>query len=795
MMSAKNTAPKKTKLAIAINNSITAPLVAGTLLSSAMFVASASAEESTVANDTSGIEIIEVTSRKRSESIQSVPTSVQALSATQLVEQGIENFDDYALLLPSLSYNSVGPGQSQIYMRGAADGGDGNASGSQPSVAIYLDEQPVTAIGRNLDLHIYDIERIEALAGPQSTLFGASSQSGTLRIITNKPDTDAFEGGVNLDLSTTSEGEPSHTVEGFVNIPVTDDTAIRIVGWDKHEGGYIDNIPGTHTSALFTNGGQSSLVTNDNSDFVEEDFNTLDNTGLRASVKTQINDNWQALIGVIYQDQETNGVWYHDPDAPNGEVGELEVQRFNPESMDDSFTQSSLTIIGDLGFAELTYAGSFMDREVEFNTDYSDYSDYYSTNWIQYYGCEYYGTATADCTNMMIAYNDDNEYNRDTHELRLQSNSDGPLQYTIGFYSESSEHDYRQEWVMPGIAKGPDFEQFGVPDLWYLTDQVREDDQTALFGEVTYDFTDKLALTLGGRYFETESSLSGTSGYGAIAPGFPIIDVNTDVDDSGSIFKFNASYQLTDNKLFYLTVSEGYRPGGINRDETAVVERTYDADYVTNYEFGWKTLSDDQRLKFNGAMYLMAWDDMQLTRYDASFGSPVGLTINVSEAEILGLESDITYMLTPNFRISAAASYNQAELAKDLQVGSKFAPEGTELPDVPEFKGNISARYYTEIGKYTGFIQGTYAYVGERQSDIFKYSSDDHSVDEREQMASYSIANMSVGVEADQWTATLYVTNLTDERAELSKGTAGWDSTETINRPRTVGVSFSYLFE
>jgi outer membrane receptor protein involved in Fe transport len=249
-----------------IRKALFVPMVTGTLATAALSTSAMAAEEEQVVD--SGIEVIEVTSRKRTENIQSVPTSVQALSSKALEQQGVQNFEDYALLLPSLSFTSAGPGQAQIYMRGAADGGDGNASGSQPSVAVYLDEQPVTAIGRNLDLHVYDVERIESLAGPQSTLFGASSQAGTLRIITNKPDTDAFEAGVSADLSGTDGGDPSHTLEGFVNLPITDDTAIRLVGWNKNEGGYIDNIAGTHTSSLRTNGGIPSTVENDNQAFV-----------------------------------------------------------------------------------------------------------------------------------------------------------------------------------------------------------------------------------------------------------------------------------------------------------------------------------------------------------------------------------------------------------------------------------------------------------------------------------------------------------------------------------------------
>jgi outer membrane receptor protein involved in Fe transport len=745
--------------------------------------------------DASGIEIIEITSRKRRESIQDVPTSVQALSQTRLEELGITDFDDYAMMFPSLSFESTGPGLSQIYMRGAADGGDGNASGSQPSVAMYLDEQPVTAIGRNLDIHIYDIERIEALTGPQSTLFGASSQSGTLRIITNKPEADYFEAGVSADVATTKSGDISHTLEGFVNIPLGDETALRLVGWNKHEGGYIDNIPGTHTSGLFVNGGNSVLVTNDNADYVEENFNDLDNSGGRASLKTNVNDDWEVILGALYQKQDTNGVWFHDPENPNGEIGDLEVQRFNPESMKDEFVQTSLTVTGDLGFADLIYAGSFLDRDVEYYSDYSDYTDYYSTSWIQYYGCEYYGTATADCTSMMIAYNDDNKYKRDTHELRLQSTADGKFQYVVGLYIEDSSHDYRQEWVMEGMAKGPDFEQFGEPNLWYLTDQFREDNQQAIFGELTYDITENLDITIGGRYFDNESKLSGVSGYGAVYPGFPIIEVDTSVEDSGSIFKANVSYDLDDNKLIYVTWSEGYRPGGINRDETDVVNRVYKADFVENYEFGWKTLTFDQRLKWNGAVYYMDWTDMQLTRYDSSYGSPVGLTINVAESNILGIETDVTYLMTPDFEISASASYNKGELSEDLTVGTNISPKGTELPSVPKFKANLAGRYNFEVSGLEAHFQFVLSYVGDRKDDLFKFTGGDTSTDVRSTLDSYQNVNLSAGVRGDQWTADIYVDNLTDERHQISGGGASWDSTITVNRPRTIGVSVSYLFE
>jgi outer membrane receptor protein involved in Fe transport len=744
-----------------------------------------------------GIETITVTSRKRVENIQDTPLSITALGATKLDELGIENFDDYALMLPSLSYQSAGPGLSQVYMRGASDGGSGNASGSQPSVAIYLDEQPVTAIGRNLDLHIYDIERVEALAGPQSTLFGASSQSGTIRIITNKPQVDTFEGGVDVSYGTTNSGDPSHSLEGFVNLPVSDNAAIRLVAWTKKDGGYIDNIAGTRTYGLFTDGGNFSTVEENNDDLIKENFNELTNSGARVALKVNLNDDWTATASYLTQKQETEGVWFQDSENPSGEVGDLEVQRYFPDSMDDEFSQAALTIEGDFGSSSLVYAGSFMDRDVQYFNDYSDYADYFSTSWIQYYGCEYYGTADVDvdCSSMAIFYNDDNQYKRNTHELRLQSTDNDPLQYIVGLYYEDASHDYRQEWIMDGMAQGADFRQFGVPNLWYLTDQKRADKQSALFGEVSYAFTDQLTTTLGARWFENESNLVGVSGYGAIAPGFPIINVDSKDEDSDSIFKFNLTYKIDDKKMVYLTWSEGYRPGGINRDETDLVARIYKSDFVTNTELGWKTMWLDNNLRWNGAVYHMQWDDMQFTRYDSSYGSPVGLTVNASEAKIVGIESDITYLLTPDWTVTAAFNFNQAELAADLLVGSNLSPDGTALPNVPDFKGNLTSRYNVVIGGYNSFAQIVYSYVGETYSDIYKYKTSDVNLDLRDVNNSYSIVNLSAGIDMDGWGVNMYVDNLTDERAQLSRGGASYDSTVTVNRPRNVGIRFHMLFE
>jgi outer membrane receptor protein involved in Fe transport len=492
----------------------------------------------------------------------------------------------------------------------------------------------------------------------------------------------------------------------------------------------------------------------------------------------------------LTQQQETEGVWFHEPESDNGEVGDLEVQRFNEDNSNDEFDQLALTVDGDLGFATLTYSGSIMERDVEYNNDYSDYSQ--DNPFVAAYACGYYdsGPITSRCTSGNVFYEEENEYERNTHELRLQSQGDDALQYIVGFFYEESTHEYRQEWLIPGMAEGVGYNNLDKDNLWYLTDQKREDEQTALFGEVSYDLSDQLTATIGARFFENESSLKGVTAYGITANdnNFPRLDVDSTADDNDSIFKVNLSYTIDDNKNVYFTWSEGYRAGGLNRDETlGVVPLEYDPDFLTNWEFGWKTTWMDQRLRWNGAVYFMEWEDLQITKFDSDiFDSPVGLTINAGEAEITGLESDLTFIPAEGWTLSGAFAYNQAELSKDFTVGSVLLPDGTDLPHVPELKYNLTGRYEFGLGEFDAFGQLVYAYVDDSYSDLF--------VADREEQDSYDNVNFTAGLSKDSWGIDLYVNNLTDERAEISRSTQPYGNYITTNRPRTVGIKYRMRF-
>ena len=773
------------------------PLVATTLLASTLAFGQA--------NDSSVLEEIIVTAQKREQNLQEVPISISVLDTQMLTDLNIKRFDDYVKHLPNVSYQASGPSQAQIYMRGVSDGGDGNFSGTNPSVAVYLDEQPVTSIGRNLDAHIYDVARIEAIAGPQGTLYGASSQAGTIRILTNKPNSDGFEAGYDVGISSTSGGDESYSAEGFVNLPIGESAAIRLVGWSIENGGWIDEVAGSVTFPF------SGLTLNNtgnadpNLNQVEEDVNSLSVQGLRAALGVDLNDSWSVEASVNYQEQESDGVFADQP----GSVGQGNVVRFFDDAHVDEWTQMGLTIEGDLGWADLTFAGSYLDRDVQYDIDYTSYSVY--SNYVEYYyTCANY--IAIDCVDPRIQYNQDSDYKRGTMELRLASSGDGPLNWVGGLFYNNNEHTYFNQWHIPtidesttgrGVAIPTDRNIQGVTDLYFATNQIREATETALFGEISYAFTDQLTGLVGARFFETEDSLEGFVGsrfncfdpetgnrLGGPTATDPECGAGLTTDDSDSTFKVSVTYQFNDNMMGYFTYSEGFRPSGINRGASPTIPEIFKADVITNYELGWKTTLAEGRVRLNGAVYLMEWDDMQLTRFDPAFNSFIGLTSNTPGADITGIEVDLLWSVTDNFSLAAAFSQNTAELAADfaVTVGSVVpdAPKGTDLPFTPDLKYNLSARYDFEIANFGSYIQASYVYTDDSWNDLF--------VSDRVKQGNYGIFDASFGLQGERWVAELYGDNLTDENAEIFKYTRAGDDRTTANRPASFGVRFRQRF-
>ena len=315
-------ASKLTKVLFLASSALTAPFAVShaAMAQDASNVAQPAADAPSVPDS----EII-VTAQKRSESLQNVPISIQALSTRKLDQLNITSFNGYAQQLPSVTFQALGgtPGTNVVYMRGVASGGDGNHSGSLPSVGVYLDEQPVTTIGGNLDVHIYDIARIESLSGPQGTLYGASSEAGTIRIITNKPDTTKFAGRIDTEINTVRKGGVGGKIEGMINVPISEIAALRVVGFYQRDAGFIDNVPGcrsfipeaTSQACAAKAGG---IVVN-NAAFVKKNYNDTETAGGRAALKVDLSSSWTATPSVIYQDTRSHGSYGYDP-----KVGDLQ---------------------------------------------------------------------------------------------------------------------------------------------------------------------------------------------------------------------------------------------------------------------------------------------------------------------------------------------------------------------------------------------------------------------------------------------------------------------------------------
>ena len=724
----------------------------------------------TIAQDDMMIEEVIVSAQKKSENLQNVPISVTTLSSDELDSLNIKDFADYVLQLPAASAVQRRPGQGQIFMRGISDGGNVNQSLQGPAVAIYLDESPVTMIGDNLDVHVYDIERVESLTGPQGTLYGAASQAGNLKIITKKPSSE-FDSGFNLSAESTRGGDGSTMVEGFVNIPLSQNAALRFVGFNDRDGGFIDSVNDSITYPV-------SGITRSNEVFVEDNFNDAVKEGYRAALRVDLNENWQVDVNYMGQETSTNGVWDHNPD----ELGEYNVSRFYDDKTHDEWTRFSATVTGDLGFADLTFTTSSLERDFEVLSDYSHYAidgfvEGYYTCYTYYFG---------PCVDPSIQFENDTHQEYDTTEIRLSSKEGEKLNWIIGAFQTENVTEYDSQWHVPAI--NPAAAVPGSKDLYYQTDQVRAEEESAVFGEIYYQINDKMELTLGHRKFDSETTLKGFVGT-VWWPNYILgsttrpDNVNSLYDGSDSISKINLSYQVDNNSMIYITRSEGYRPGGANR--TTQLGATYDADFLTSTEFGFKSISMDGRLRLNAAMYQMDWDDIQLGWFDSSI-SLLGLVDNIGKANSNGFEIDAKYILSDTVSVAVGYANNEAVLKEDYVLrGVVEAKDGQDLPFTPDTKYNVTIN--VDTGESSS-LQFNYVFVDEMWNDLF-YS-------DREMQDSYGIANLSFTTQVgDNSSMQIYMDNIFDEVAQLYINSEDIQRLTTVNRPTTVGVKFSWNYK
>ena len=792
-------------------------LLASTALGLAM---PAMAQEAAADDDD---DVIVVTAQKREQNLQDVPVAITAIGTEKLDQLQVKEFADVVKFLPSVTIQQAGPGFAQVYFRGVASGENANHSASLPTVGTYLDELPITTIQGALDLHAYDLARVEALAGPQGTLYGASSMAGTIKLVTNAPDTSGTYGSGGVEVNNTAHGDFGTVFEGFVNARISDNAAARLVGWYRKDGGYIDNIAGRRTYA-------SSGITQNNAALVEENYNDVETYGARLALGIDLNDSWTIRPAVMGQIQKADGSFAQERSGQTNK--ELQTVQYNPEGSKDKWIQAALTIEGKIGTWDVTLAGGHLKRKTETQSDYSDYAYFYDA--LAGYGNYFYDNA-GNLVNPNQYIQGIDRYNKTFGELRVASPADAPFRVIAGLFYQRQSHNIEQNYIIDNIADS--ITVTGTASNIWLTKQQRVDRDYAAFGEASFDVTDKLTLTGGLRYYKYDNSLVGFFGYSAgyspdkfdpisgafikdgtgeaacngrpaIVRGSPCTNVDKSTSDTDFIHKLNATYKLSDDALVYATWSRGFRPGGINRRGTLP---PYGADELDNYELGWKTTFG--AFRWNGAVYQEDWNGIQL-----SFLGANGLTEirNAGIARIRGVEMDLGYR-QGGFTFNTGFSYNDATIRRDFCAisnatfdcttpgNSLLAPAGSRLPTTAKFKGNAIARYEFPVGGFDGHVQFAVNYIGSRRNDLRPAQNAIKG-----NLPAYTTADVSVGIKDDIWRIDLFATNLFDKNGivgtgvqclETVCGTGVTPATPTggafydnVIRPRLIGVKFSRDF-
>jgi outer membrane receptor protein involved in Fe transport len=563
-----------------------------------------------------GLEEIVVTAQRRNESIQDVPITIQAISGEELGKLGVQTFDDAIKLLPNVTFSSNGPGQGNIYMRGLSAGFAGSQSSASinpfPNVATYLDEASLTFPGRNLDVYMVDMERVEVLEGPQGTLFGGGAEAGALRYITNKPKLDVTEGRAEGGYGTTAHGDPNSSANVTLNLPLIADTlAVRGVFYSDKRGGYIDNVGTTftrnpsvdHGPSAYSSSYPAHLDTYNNYALVERAQNPTTYQGMRFSALGKINDDWNVLVQQSYEYLDAEGMPFEMPEGLGlTPLGPLQTTAFMPSYNRDRSSVTSWTVNGKVGDFKLIYTGSYLSRRVEAQMDYTNYT---RTAGGFYYSCTGGGGSArgaagpATCYSPVMGWNDYFISTHQSHEFRLTTPDQLRIRGLVGLYWESfdikDDMNFEQKTVpsctpanlTAALAGGPtclanvtpvnaaidpttrnDFTNFGE-------DLDRGYKQTALFASIDYDLIPKVLTVTGGtryfRYTETEvgSQYSSPTSCDNIPNGdciaTPITYADHHATFSGFKSRANLTWHITPDTMVYYTFSQGYRPGAFNR--------------------------------------------------------------------------------------------------------------------------------------------------------------------------------------------------------------------------------------
>jgi iron complex outermembrane recepter protein len=764
-------------------------------------------------------EEITVTARKREESIQDVPFSVAAPSEEELRARGVEDLEGVAVNVPGFTVQNLGPGQSQVAMRGVSSGQIvRDQPGVKEQVGIYLDESAISLSLFTPDIDLFDMSRVEVLRGPQGTLFGAGSLSGTVRYITNQPELGTTSSTGEMSLSSVADGELGGTAKVVANLPLGDKAAMRVAGYYTSYAGYVDAV-------------QPGLSVN-------EDVNGGERTGVRLSFLYQPNEQLTITPRVLYQELDMDG--WNRADAynilgnpfttsrPAVRLGEREQFTQIEEPTTDEFLLADLKVEYDFGDMALTSITSYTDRDVLVVRDATALTASITGGSIglpeRVYAID---APLSDATTAQTL----------SQELRLSGDA-GKLNWVVGAFYSTQDRDYAQRLLVDGFqtASGIPTQGLRAPrDVLFYSDLSYQLDQFALFGEATWAFSDRFELTGGLRYYDfnedREQVFDGI--FGNDNNGTSLVSTPGSTSSDGIAPRLIASYRLSEAVLLNAQVSKGFRLGGINDPlnvplctpddlRTFSGRDNWEDETLWNYEVGAKTNILGGRGKFNVAAFYMDIENLQATVTAGSCSSR--LIFNVPKARSIGLELEFSAALSSTLDFAISASYADSELEStvtstdsrgNVSVVSGIE-KGNRLPTVPKFQA-VAALTYQQPVNDTWLAYGTltYQYVGSRYTQIGDQAAGFGTVNLRSfagtiggpltqgtftfdpELPSYDLVNLRFGMVNDKWDVAFFVNNLTDEVALLSldqeRGTRARVGYQ-INQPRTIGVSARVKF-
>jgi iron complex outermembrane recepter protein len=595
--------------------------ISAALASAAQTAAYAADEDNANAG---GIGEVVVTAQRRSESIQDVPITVQAITGAQLKQLNVVSFNDLLKYTPNVTFSGNGPGTGNIFIRGLGGVGSGNQSQSTtapfPNVALYLDDQSMQFPARNVDVYLVDMERVEILEGPQGTLFGGGAQAGAVRYITNKPKLGVTEGAANGSYGITAGGDPNYSGNAVINLPFGDNIALRGVVFTEHQGGYITNVPSTIAVPPVTTatpGGppiRPGSPPATNAGVQGNNLNTVQYGGARLSAAVKFNDDWDLLLQQNYQNFEADGYFYEYPIDGSGQVlGNHQIAAFTPAFSKDKYESTAWTLNGHVtDLLKVVYTGSYMVRNID---GQQDYSNYMRSGHGSYYACSgqgagyaYFRSAKATtCYAPVGSWRDQVRNTHQSHEFRVSTNEDYRIRGLAGAYWEKFViYDDMNFNYMPmpqcspqnlaiSLAGGPDCVTTvtTIPGYFawhpgYRTntntafgeDVLRGYRQTAFFGSIDIDIIPKvLTITGGTRHYKYDEFEHGSEYYSATSTVLNVpngtcthcgFGINLNKSESGFKSRANITWHITPDILTYYTWSQGFRPGGFNRTATSI---------------------------------------------------------------------------------------------------------------------------------------------------------------------------------------------------------------------------------